>query len=1090
MSEARDPEEVRELLSRYFAVAQEVIGRYGGIVEKFIGDAVMAVWGTPTATESDVERAVRAALDLVDGVRELGRSLAMESLQARAGVVTGEVAVTLGATGQGMVAGDAVNTASRVQSAAQPGTVLVDEGTWRLARGAIEFLAPDSYELKGKANPVRLWQAQRIVSGVGGSQRVDGLEAPLVGRDTELRLIKEMFHGCADRRTPRLVSVTGPAGVGKSRLGWEFEKYVDGLVTSVVWHRGRCLSYGDGVSFWALAEMVRQRFGIAEEDPSAIAADKLVTQLPQLLADPAEREYVAPRLAGLLGLDSASSDRFAREELFAGWRLFFERLADAEPVVMLFEDLHYADAGLLDFLDHLLDWARDAPIFILTLARPEIEDRRPGWGAGRRSATALALEPLEPTAMTAMLDGLVPGMPTAARDSVAMQAQGMPLYAIETIRMLVDREAVQPIDGVYRLVGDLGELTVPDTLQSLLAARLDALPPDERRLVADAAVLGGSFPPEALAAVAGVSPDQISEALADLVRREVLEVKADPLSPNRGQYGFVQTMFRQVTYDTLSRRERKARHLAVADHLARAFADGGEEVSEVIANHLLDALEAVPDDPDTDEIRERAVTTLERAGERADRTGATASAVRAYTKAAELCEGSVIGSLSAAALLAAAAESAVGGDLAQATELFGRSAAAYRSQGDERKAARFECRAGRWLAVLGNVTEARRMMQQACAVLEDPVDEDTAMAVGELAWVELSNGLPDGEQLIGRALDLAQGMGLSDEHIGELLVVRGVGHAIKGRSAESRACYREALRMAEAAGDGRNVARISMNLCDLMMFNNPPEAVTHGRAAIAQCRRIGNRPYLATAAGNLLLALLLTEGWAEAAEVLAAGIADNLTANSGFSIPAIVSLVLRGEPVAVELTEAAQALGASEDQQDRAMSTTGLAYLARAHGDLAAAAAAAQRTIDVSTTIAASGEGIVLSWSVAADCHLAVGDVDAAARLLEWLDGRPVGHVPPLLWAERRRIDARIRVERGDPGAGVAMEQAVLALREVGSSYHLAVALLDHADMLTEADAEQAQQLADEARALAERLGAGSLSERLTRHGLAPVAVI
>jgi hypothetical protein len=288
----------------------------------------------------------------------------MDTLQARAGVVTGEVAVTLGATGQGMVAGDAVNTAARVQSAAEPGTVLVDEGTWRLARGAIEFLPPQAHALKGKANPVRLWQAQRVVSGVGGSQRVDGLEAPLVGRDTDLRLIKEMFHACVDRNAPRLVSVTGPAGVGKSRLGWEFEKYADGLVTSVWWHRGRCLSYGDGVAFWALAEMVRQRFGIAEDDPTAIAAEKLSVQLPAFVSDPGEREYVAPRLASLLGIETAAGSALPRDELFAGWRLFFERLATTGPVAMLVEDLHYADAGLLDFLDHLLDWARDVPIFI------------------------------------------------------------------------------------------------------------------------------------------------------------------------------------------------------------------------------------------------------------------------------------------------------------------------------------------------------------------------------------------------------------------------------------------------------------------------------------------------------------------------------------------------------------------------------------------------------------------------------------------------------------------------------------------------------------------------------------------------------
>ena len=249
LSEARDPEAVRELLSRYFETARTVISRYGGTVEKFIGDAVMAVWGTPAATEGDAERAVRAGLDLVAAVAELGADAGVPGLAARAGVVTGEVAVTLGAVGEGMVAGDAVNTAARVQAAAGPGVVLADGVTQRLADGAIGFADAGEHALKGKAEPQRLWHAVRVLAGVGGSQRVDGLEAPLIGRDAELRTIRELFHAAAERRVPRLVLVSGPAGVGKSRLGWEFFKYIDGLVQDVWWHRGRCLSYGEGAAF-------------------------------------------------------------------------------------------------------------------------------------------------------------------------------------------------------------------------------------------------------------------------------------------------------------------------------------------------------------------------------------------------------------------------------------------------------------------------------------------------------------------------------------------------------------------------------------------------------------------------------------------------------------------------------------------------------------------------------------------------------------------------------------------------------------------------------------------------------------------------
>ena len=628
LSEALDPEAVRELLSQYFAVARTVIGRYGGVVEKFIGDAVMAVWGTPVAAEGDAERAARAALDLVSSVAELGAAAGVPGLAARCGVVTGEVAVTLGAAGEGMVAGDAVNTASRVQTAAGPGQVLVDRSTRRLADSVIGFADAGAHALKGKAEPEPLWRATWVLSGgAGGMQRVDGLEAPLTGRDAELRTVRELFHAAADRRVPRLVLVSGPAGVGKSRLGWEFRKYMDGLVEVAWWHRGRCLSYGDGVAYWALAEMVRQRLSIAEEDPAEAAAAKLAAGLDRYVPDPGERAYLGVRLGRLIGVPVPGDGAGAvgREELFAGWRLFFERLAAVHPVVLLVEDGQYADAGLLDFLDYLIDWVRDLPVYVLVFARPELGQARPGFGTGR-NRTALTLDPLDAASMDQLVDALVPGMPGPARAKITAHAQGIPLFAVETVRSLVDRDIVQPVEGVYRLVGEVGQLQVPESLHALLAARLDALDPDVRQLVADAAVLGTTFPAEALIAISGQDEAVVRAALAELVRREVLTVSADPLSPERGSYGFTQDMLRQVAYDTLSRRDRKARHLAVAAHLRAAFPRDGEEVAEVIARHYLDALEAVPDDGDAGQLRGQAIAALMRAAERAGRTGAPARA--------------------------------------------------------------------------------------------------------------------------------------------------------------------------------------------------------------------------------------------------------------------------------------------------------------------------------------------------------------------------------------------------------------------------------------------------------------------------------
>ncbi|MDQ3543952.1 MAG: adenylate/guanylate cyclase domain-containing protein, partial [Actinomycetota bacterium] len=335
LSEARDAEEVRELLSAYFAVARTVVGRYGGVIEKFIGDAVMAVWGVPVATEDDAERAVRAGLDLVAAIADLGEHVGVAGLLMRVGVVTGEVAVTIGATAEGMVAGDAVNTAARVQSAAAPGTVWVNEATRVLTAAAVEYADMGEHVMKGKAEPARLFQARVVVAAVGGAQRIDGLEAPFTGRDRHLRLVKELCHETAEEHRPRLVLVTGAAGVGKSRLAWEFEKYVDGLSTVFAWHRGRCLTYGDGVAFWALAEAVRGRLGLVESDPSAVVQDRLATRLPELLADPGERDWVLPRLGVLLGV--ASDRSYAREDLFAAWTRFLERAGGGSPVIVVLD---------------------------------------------------------------------------------------------------------------------------------------------------------------------------------------------------------------------------------------------------------------------------------------------------------------------------------------------------------------------------------------------------------------------------------------------------------------------------------------------------------------------------------------------------------------------------------------------------------------------------------------------------------------------------------------------------------------------------------------------------------------------------------
>ncbi len=542
LSERRDAEDMRALMDQYFDTARTVIERHGGVVEKFIGDAVMAVWGTPVTHEDDAERAVRTALELVDAVAALGSSMDLP-LQVRAGVLTGEAATGPDAGNQGMVTGDMVNTAARLQSAADPGGVLVGEATSRAASGAIAFEPIGSLDLKGKDETVRAWRALRVVGERQGQNRM-AIEPPFVGRAEELRLLKDLLHATGRESRARLVSVMGVGGIGKSRLAWELLKYVDGLTEDIYWHHGRCPSYGEGVTFWALGEMVRMRAGIAETDSPAASRTKLTEAVETYVTDEDERHWLQPRLAFLLGLDERPAG--GREELFSAWRLFFERISDRGTVAMVFEDVQWADPGLLDFIEALLEWSRSKPIYIVALTRPDILDHRETWGVGQRSFVGMHLEPLSDADMASLVTGLVPDADDESVRRIVTRAEGMPLYAVETIRVLVDRGVLRAGEPAYDVVGDLGEMGIPETLHALIASRLDALGASDRAVVQNAAVLGKSFTIDALVAVTGVVRDELEPHAADLVRKEVLDVEADPRSPERGQYAFVQSIIREV----------------------------------------------------------------------------------------------------------------------------------------------------------------------------------------------------------------------------------------------------------------------------------------------------------------------------------------------------------------------------------------------------------------------------------------------------------------------------------------------------------------------------------------------------------------
>ncbi|MFL5963267.1 MAG: AAA family ATPase [Gaiellaceae bacterium] len=1084
LSEVRDSEEVRELLSRYFDTCRRLIGLYGGTVEKFIGDAVMAVWGAPTATEDDAERAVRAALELVAAVEALGEQVGVVELRARAGVLSGEAAVTVGAEGEGMVAGDLVNTASRVQSLAPPGGVLVGEGTRRATEQAVVYEPAGSHEVKGKAGLIPVWRALRVVSGGRGALKAEGLEAPFVGRDRELRLLKELFHASAEERKAFLVSVTGIGGIGKSRLGWEFFKYMDGLPQRTLYHRGRCLAYGEGVTYWALADMVRMRCRIAEEEDPPVALAKLQATLSEYLLDEEERRFVEPRLVHLLGLEERQAR--GQEELFGAWRLFFERLADADPVVMVFEDMHWADASLLDFVEYLLEWSRDHPLHVITLARPELLERRPTWGAGSRTFNAIYLEPVSEQAMQELLGGLVPGLPQELRARILARAEGVPLYAVETVRMLLDRGLLVQEGSVYRPVGPIDTLEVPETLQALIAARLDGLSAEERRLLQDGAVFGKTFTREALAAISGLDEAQLGPLLAGLVRKEVLSIQADPRSPEHGQYGFLQDLVRRVAYETLSKRERKTRHLAAAAQVERMFASE-HEVVEVLASHYLAAYEAAPEDTDGEEIKQRAGVLLARAGERAASLAASEEAEHYFEQAASLADRE----LDQARLLERSGEMALRTgktELAQAR--FEHALALFADAGERHQAARVSARLGEVEWRRGQLEEALERMERAWGELEgEEPDADVAALAAQVGRLYVLKGeLEPASERLETALELAESLWLPGV-LAEALNSKGVIAAWRSRLEEGQALMKRALELALEYELPSAALRAFNNLGDaLNRRDRCEEATVQLEQGIAYARRVGDRAYEQRLLGELSWSLALTGRWPEALSLLEQVSKERLVELT----PAF--LVALPEPLVAQgrLEDARHLLSlharheAAADVQERTSYRAAEAVVLRAEGKDRQALAAAQEVLTAIVETRPGDQAVKVAFPQALEAALALGERERAEQLLAPIEALPPGRLAPSLRAHAARFRARLAADNGEsqkPEQGFTA--AAATFREYSMPFWLAVTLTEHSDWLvSESRAGEAEPLLTEARGTFERLAAKPWLARVeTAHG-------
>ena len=907
-SERRDAEDTRELLTTYYDTAREIVARHGGTIEKFIGDAVMAVWGAPSAHEDDAERAVRAALEIVGGVPRLAAG--SETLQARAGVLTGEAAITVGLIGQGMIAGDLVNTASRLQSIATPGTVLVGDATYRAASRSISFEDAGQRELKGKELPVQLWRAVSVVAKRGGEGRAATLEPPFVGRDDELSQLKDLFHATARDGKSRLVTLSGVAGIGKSRLLWELEKYLDGVVDLVYWHGGRSPSYGEGISYWALAEMVRGRAGIAESDDPATARERIRQMLAEFLPSEEDRRWIEPRLTGLLGIDELPSE--SRDELFAAWRTLFERIAEKAPTILAFSDLQWADQGLLEFIEQLLSWSRSSPIFVLAEARPELYERRPTWGHGVRSATLIHLDPLGPDDMRRLLTGLVPQLPQDALRRIVERAEGVPLYAVETLRMLIDRGVIQPSENGYALTGELPELAVPETLHALIAARLDALTPEQRSLLADGSVLGVSFTVLSVMAVSGLHEADVSKLLDALVARELLTLDADPRSPERGQYRFLQGVVREVAYQSIAKRSRQAKHLAAA----RYFESLGEgELAGVLATHYLAAYRAAPAGPEAEALAAQARIALRGAADRAtalhDQLGGLAYIEQALPITADPVD------------QAAMHERAVplAGEAAQfprAREHARAAAAIYSDRGDRFGVVRAKAHEAYVLLSEHQDQTAIGLLRDALADTADlGPSADIAHAQAELGRALMLAGQErEAVEWCDRVLDASELA--TPEVVLEASITKGTALQNLGRSLEGEIILRGGALVADSMGNlytairARNNLRVQLQMIDLRA------ALELARELFETSRKFGLRTWVLHAtAGSAYIAFRMGDWDSYIDEARAEHIDASPYYAAWFKVEELMRDIYRGDPAAAEaaLKQQLKSEGAAASEQ-------------------------------------------------------------------------------------------------------------------------------------------------------------------------------
>ncbi len=869
-SESADPEDVDRMLSAYAEMAQALIESHGGTVEKFIGDAVVGVFGAPVAHEDDPERAVRAGLRIVEAAEEL-QSLGGEPLRLRVGVNTGEALVRLGASvrlGERLLAGDAINTASRIQAVAPEGGVAVGYATHEATAVVFDYEELEPAALKGKSEPVRVFHAKAPLARFG-TDLTRTHDSPFVGREIDLALLKGILDKSVASDSVQLVTIVGEPGLGKSRLVAELLRYIDARPELIVWRQGRCLPYGEGVTFWALGEILKAHAGILESDTPELAEAKLQRVLPP----GEEREWFRQRLLPLLGIEAASPAE--REELFTAWRRFLERIAEERPTVLVFEDLHWADEAMLAFLEHLAGVVEGIPLLLVGTARPELFERYPDYGSRLRNTNTINLAPLaqEETArlVSALLDASA--LPVELQQPILDRADGNPLYAEEFVRLLKDRDLLVRKGSSWELRPG-AEVPFPESLQALIAARLDTLEPEAKSLLADAAVIGKVFWAGAVAAMCGRDLVEVTTILRELSRKELVRPARRSSIEGEAEHAFRHILARDVAYSQLPRVSRAARHVSAAEWIASKAPGRVEDLADVLAYHYATALDLARAAGRVEEaanLETPALRFLGLAGERALGLD-TAAALVSFRHALALTpQGHPDRPKALAHFGEAAIEARQYGEAKDALE---EAIAAFEAAGDVRGAARVMGRLSSLFTSLGD-PRAWTVAAEALALLEPlPPDADLVAMLTEIASKETLQGRPEaGIRYADRALSLSEQLGL--DRPARALGVRGQGRVDAG-DPDGLEDMRQAVELANRAGQSLAVASIGNNLgVTLAAFEGPMASVEALRAVVAFAEPRGLARWVQTATTSMLDPLLFSGRFDEALE-LAAGLVEGL----------------------------------------------------------------------------------------------------------------------------------------------------------------------------------------------------------------------